>query len=40
LATFVHHEVVVDGEPVDLTGYAAGLQDVVEGFDDYNCSKS
>lgn len=36
LADFVHDGVVVNGEPVGLLGYAAGLHAVVEAFADYH----
>lgn len=35
LAEFVHDDVVVNGVPVGLAGYAAGLRDVVHAFADY-----
>lgn len=36
MGDYVHDDVVVNGEPVGLAGYAAGLRDVVAGFADYH----
>jgi predicted ester cyclase len=36
LSDFVSHDVEVNGEPVGLSGYVAGLHAVIEAFPDYH----